>query len=57
MNVNLYTNIIALLILVLSIVYVFLAFPSVDFFELVIAFFLSLSNFLTGKEAKKNEYF
>ena len=57
MSVNFWTNIIALSILFLSIVYVFLVFPSVDFFQLVLAFFLSLSNFLQGKESNRNDAF
>ncbi|MHC1737163.1 MAG: hypothetical protein AB9882_04055 [Ignavibacteriaceae bacterium] len=57
MSVNFWTNIIALSILFLSIVYVFLVFPSVDFFQLVLAFFLSLSNFLQGKETRKNDFY
>lgn len=57
MNVNLYTNILALLILALSVAYVALAYPAVDYFQLVIAFILSISNFLSGKGAKQNDLF
>jgi len=57
MNVNIFTNILAILILFLSVFYVFLVFPAVDYFQLVLAFFLSVSNFITGKGTNKNDYF
>lgn len=57
MNVNLISNIIAGLILILSVAYVMLTFPAVDYFQIVMAFFLSVSNYLTGKENKKNDLF
>lgn len=57
MNVNLVTNIIGGVILFLSVFYVFLAYPAVDYFQLVLAFFLSVSNFFTGKGVHKNDYF
>jgi len=53
MNINILTNIIAGLILFLSVFYVLLAFPAIDYFQIIIAFFLSLSNFLTGKDGNK----
>ena len=55
MNTNILTNLIALAILILSMVYVYLVFPAIDYFQLILAFFLSVSNFLTGKEIKKND--
>ena len=55
MNTNILTNLIALTILILSMIYVYLVFPAIDYFQLILAFFLSVSNFLTGKEIKKND--
>ena len=55
MNTNILTNLIALAILILSMIYVYLVFPAIDYFQLILAFFLSVSNFLTGKEIKKND--
>lgn len=55
MTTNILTNLIALAILILSMIYVYLVFPAIDYFQLILAFFLSVSNFLTGKEIKKND--
>ncbi|HOJ19858.1 MAG TPA: hypothetical protein PLT92_14935 [Ignavibacteriaceae bacterium] len=57
MNVNIWTNVIAGGILLLSVVYLLLRFPSVDYFQLILALFLSVSNYITGKERKDNDVF
>jgi len=49
MNVNVMTNFIGVVVLVLTVVYLLLAYPTVDFFQIAMALFLSVNNFLTGK--------